>query len=301
MASREGKYNIKAISQLVGVQPGTLRAWERRYNIVDPVRNDSGHRLYTDRDLKTIKWLTDKVNSGFTISQAVSLLEKEAVFSIEEEDTATTTSKIKEDLLRALLSFQETRAQQLMDQAFSLYSIEKVVIDILGSLLISIGDLWEKGKITSAHEHYASQLIKTRIGIILYSFPSPPIMPKAIAVCGPNERHEVGLLIFTLFLKMKGFEVIYLGSSVDNQDVKIVVGEVQPSLLFMSCTMKENQEETIALVKEVKREFPSLSIGLGGTAFSNVKDESILSFIVGDSKQEWEHWINIKLTEIQMQ
>ncbi|MED3725161.1 MerR family transcriptional regulator [Priestia filamentosa] len=301
MASREGKYNIKAISQLVGVQPGTLRAWERRYNIVDPVRNDSGHRLYTDRDLKTIKWLTDKVNSGFTISQAVSLLEKEAVFSIEEEDTATTTSKIKEDLLRALLSFQETRAQQLMDQAFSLYSIEKVVIDILGSLLISIGDLWEKGKITSAHEHYASQLIKTRIGIILYSFPSPPIMPRAIAVCGPNERHEVGLLIFTLFLKMKGFEVIYLGSSVDNQDVKIVVGEVQPFLLFMSCTMKENQEETIALVKEVNREFPSLSIGLGGAAFSSVEDESILSFIVGDSKQEWERWINIKLTEIQMQ
>ncbi|MGQ3377146.1 MerR family transcriptional regulator [Priestia endophytica] len=300
MASREGKYNIKAISQLVGVQPGTLRAWERRYNIVDPVRNDSGHRLYTDRDLKTIKWLTDKVNSGFTISQAVSLLEKEAVFSIEEEDTAT-TSKIKEDLLRALLSFQETRAQQLMDQAFSLYSIEKVVIDILGSLLISIGDLWEKGKITSAHEHYASQLIKTRIGIILYSFPSPPIMPRAIAVCGPNERHEVGLLIFTLFLKMKGFEVIYLGSSVDNQDVKIVVGEVQPFLLFMSCTMKENQEETIALVKEVNREFPSLSIGLGGAAFSSVEDESILSFIVGDSKQEWERWINIKLTEIQMQ
>jgi len=65
--AHEGKYNIKAISNMVGIQPGTLRAWERRYQILNPVRNDSGHRLYTEEDLRKLKWLTEKVSGGFTI------------------------------------------------------------------------------------------------------------------------------------------------------------------------------------------------------------------------------------------
>ncbi len=71
--SLEGKYNLKAISQMLGIQAGTLRAWERRYQIIAPVRNEAGHRLYTEEHVKIIKWLLVKVNNGFTISQAVHL------------------------------------------------------------------------------------------------------------------------------------------------------------------------------------------------------------------------------------
>ena len=66
----EGKYNIKAVSTMTGIQPGTLRAWERRYEILEPVRNEAGHRLYTDEHIRKLKWLSDKVQQGFTISQA---------------------------------------------------------------------------------------------------------------------------------------------------------------------------------------------------------------------------------------
>ena len=65
-----------------------------------------------------------------------------------------------------LLSFEEGKAQDLINHAFSLYSVEKVVIDILGSLLVTVGDMWEKGQITSAHEHYTTQVLKTRISMI---------------------------------------------------------------------------------------------------------------------------------------
>ena len=75
MADQEGKYNIKAASQMLGIQPGTLRAWERRYQMIAPVRNESGHRLYTEEHIKILKWLLKKVNQGFTISQAIALLD----------------------------------------------------------------------------------------------------------------------------------------------------------------------------------------------------------------------------------
>ncbi|ADE71366.1 MerR family transcriptional regulator [Priestia megaterium] len=301
--AHEGKYNIKAISNMVGIQPGTLRAWERRYQILNPVRNDSGHRLYTEEDLRKLKWLTEKVSGGFTISQAVSLLETESstVGTFEEEGEVDSPQKIRDELLTMLLSFEEGKAQDLINHAFSLYSVEKVVIDILGSLLVTVGDMWEKGQITSAHEHYTTQVLKTRISMIFYSLPSNGLLPKAIAVCGPNETHEVGLLIFTLFLRRKGFEVIYLGSSIEDKDVELIVKEVDPTFLFMSCTMMENAEKTLNLTNQMIKKFPHLKVGLGGYVFDGLDSKrkgEAQPFILGNTKEEWNSWLTKKLAEI---
>ncbi|AVX10246.1 MULTISPECIES: MerR family transcriptional regulator [Priestia] len=301
--AHEGKYNIKAISNMVGIQPGTLRAWERRYQILNPVRNDSGHRLYTEEDLRKLKWLTEKVSGGFTISQAVSLLETESstVGTFEEEGEVDSPQKIRDELLTMLLSFEEGKAQDLINHAFSLYSVEKVVIDILGSLLVTVGDMWEKGQITSAHEHYTTQVLKTRISMIFYSLPSNGLLPKAIAVCGPNETHEVGLLIFTLFLRRKGFEVIYLGSSIEDKDVELIVKEVDPTFLFMSCTMMENAEKTLNLTNQMIKKFPHLKVGLGGYVFGGLDSKrkgEAQPFILGNTKEEWNSWLTKKLAEI---
>jgi len=301
--AHEGKYNIKAISNMVGIQPGTLRAWERRYQILNPVRNDSGHRLYTEEDLRKLKWLTEKVSGGFTISQAVSLLETESstVGTFEEEGEVDSPQKIRDELLTMLLSFEEGKAQDLINHAFSLYSVEKVVIDILGSLLMTVGDMWEKGQITSAHEHYTTQVLKTRISMIFYSLPSNGLLPKAIAVCGPNETHEVGLLIFTLFLRRKGFEVIYLGSSIEDKDVELIVKEVDPTFLFMSCTMMENAEKTLNLTNQMIKKFPHLKVGLGGYVFDGLDSKrkgEAQPFILGNTKEEWNSWLTKKLAEI---
>ncbi|KJL04143.1 MerR family transcriptional regulator [Priestia aryabhattai] len=301
--AHEGKYNIKAISNMVGIQPGTLRAWERRYQILNPVRNESGHRLYTEEDLRKLKWLTEKVSGGFTISQAVSLLETESstVGTFEEEGEVDSPQKIRDELLTMLLSFEEGKAQDLINHAFSLYSVEKVVIDILGSLLVTVGDMWEKGQITSAHEHYTTQVLKTRISMIFYSLPSNGLLPKAIAVCGPNETHEVGLLVFTLFLRRKGFEVIYLGSSIEDKDVELIVKEVDPTFLFMSCTMMENAEKTLNLTNQMIKKFPHLKVGLGGYVFDGLDSKrkgETEPFILGNTKEEWNSWLTKKLAEI---
>ncbi|MBX4161760.1 MULTISPECIES: MerR family transcriptional regulator [Priestia] len=301
--AHEGKYNIKAISNMVGIQPGTLRAWERRYQILNPVRNESGHRLYTEEDLRKLKWLTEKVSGGFTISQAVSLLETESstVGTFEEEGEVDSPQKIRDELLTMLLSFEEGKAQDLINHAFSLYSVEKVVIDILGSLLVTVGDMWEKGQITSAHEHYTTQVLKTRISMIFYSLPSNGLLPKAIAVCGPNETHEVGLLVFTLFLRRKGFEVIYLGSSIEDKDVELIVKEVDPTFLFMSCTMMENAEKTLNLTNQMIKKFPHLKVGLGGYVFDGLDSKrkgEAEPFILGNTKEEWNSWLTKKLAEI---
>ncbi|MFV2049919.1 MerR family transcriptional regulator [Metabacillus sp. YM-086] len=304
MSNHEGKYNIKAVSKMLGIQAGTLRAWERRYNMIAPIRNESGHRLYTEEHIKILKWLITKVDKGFTISQAVNLLETNQASINEQVELKTDGEQIDysedlmEELLYALLKFDESTAHDLLNKAFSLYSVDKVVIEILGTLLVKIGDKWENGKITSAHEHFASSFLRSRIGMILHTLPVDGLLPKVIGVCGPEESHELGLLIFTLYLRRKGFEVIYLGTSIAEGDIDIVLNEVKPEFLFLSCTLVRNVKKTLELVDEISLKYDSLQIGLGGKAFSKVTPqilEPYASFLLGEDKQHWESWLRDRL------
>lgn len=293
---QEGKYNIKAVSKLLNIQPGTLRAWERRYKFIEPVRNESGHRLYTEKHLQTLKWLINKTNQGFTISQAVSLLENTG-----SEDSGSTESrkdeqtiKLADDLIEALLNFNETKAQMLISQAFSMYTIEHTIVDVLGSILVRIGDKWENGEITSAHEHFASNILKARISSVMHTIPTNGFLPKALAVCAPGEKHEFGLLIFTIFLKRKGYETIYLGESIADKDLFKVLNIIKPRYLFMSCSQQENLEATLELVEALKSDFPDLKIGLGGAALSLIPEEMRAAFcgvLMGDTQSDWEEWL----------
>ena len=293
---QEGKYNIKAVSKLLNIQPGTLRAWERRYKFIEPVRNESGHRLYTEKHLQTLKWLINKTNQGFTISQAVSLLENtgsEDSGSMESRKDEQTI-KLADDLIEALLNFNETKAQMLISQAFSMYTIEHTIVDVLGSILVRIGDKWENGEITSAHEHFASNILKARISSVMHTIPTNGFLPKALAVCAPGEKHEFGLLIFTIFLKRKGYETIYLGESVADKDLFKVLNIIKPRYLFMSCSQQENLEATLKLVEALKSDFPDLKIGLGGAALSLIPEETRAAFcgvLMGDTQSEWEEWL----------
>ena len=82
MIDKTPTYNLKAVVRETGLKPDTLRAWERRYGVPTPQRTDSGHRLYSQHDIDTLKWLLDRQNEGMSISRAIELwnrLENEGV------------------------------------------------------------------------------------------------------------------------------------------------------------------------------------------------------------------------------
>jgi MerR family transcriptional regulator, light-induced transcriptional regulator len=296
----EGIYNIKAISNMLGIQPGTLRAWERRYKMIAPIRNESGHRLYSDEHLRILKWLVSKVEQGFTISQAVSLMDKQ---QLEEDITYSNPAgnrvqDLSDELLNALLNFDETRAHHIMNNAFSLYTIDKVVIDVLGTLLVKIGDLWENNEITTAHEHFATSVLRARITALMQTFPHNGLLPKVVAVCGPGELHELGLLVFTLYIRRKGFEVVYLGSSIREEDIEVVLETVKPRFLFLSCTMRENVDQALELVQKLQAEKDYLHVGIGGLAVNTlpqwIKDQ-YQENLVGPQREDWDVWLKTNL------
>src|SRR5512141_472070 len=111
-------YNIKAVARLVGLLPVTLRAWERRYGLPLPRRGDQGYRLYSEYDLRTLRWLKNQLESGLSISRAVDYLNG---LRISGRDPAgeilvpaplqpASTGSLQAQLLQALTRFDEQAA-----------------------------------------------------------------------------------------------------------------------------------------------------------------------------------------------
>src|SRR5574342_864696 len=73
MPSTTPAYNLKVVLKETGLTADTLRAWERRYGLPVPERTPGGHRLYSQRDIETIKWLMKRQAEGLSISRAVDL------------------------------------------------------------------------------------------------------------------------------------------------------------------------------------------------------------------------------------
>lgn len=300
MTNQEGKYNIKAMCNLLGIQAGTLRAWERRYQLIEPVRNDAGHRLYTEEQLSMLKWIVLKIQQGFTVGQAVNLLNQDKHDIISQNQSLLQldrTERLLHSMEDSLLRFEENKATAMLNEAFDVFSIDKVINEILSPLMIRIRSKWLKGEISTAHEHFATSFIRLRIGLLMNNYKANGLLPKVVAVCGPNEMYDLGLLFYALFLKRKGFDVIYLGSSIAKDDIHVVIKEISPKFIFLSATIEENAKETLEWSKVLSEQYKDISIGVGGHAFVEYPFSGMEQGenYIGNSTNDWEKWITKKL------
>ncbi|MFD2881295.1 B12-binding domain-containing protein [Paenibacillus rhizoplanae] len=120
---------------------------------------------------------------------------------------------MRQQIYAALLDIQGERADALIDFGFSLYGYEAMVHQVLVPVLVKVGDAWEQGKATVAQEHYMTHMISNRLSQFFTCSRCMPIYKKVIAFCPAGEHHQIGLLLFSLFLRRNGVEVIYLGSN----------------------------------------------------------------------------------------
>ncbi|MFS0776214.1 MerR family transcriptional regulator [Neobacillus sp. 3P2-tot-E-2] len=297
MAAQEGKYNIKAAALMLGIQPGTLRAWERRYQMVAPVRNEAGHRLYTDEHIKILKWLIKKVNQGFTISQAVSLMGHNQ----SQMDPETLNLKqdnplisLSDSLYEALIHFEHDRINEIINKLFSIFTMEKVIIEIFSQMQKKIEDSFSAGKIVSAQRYFSLSLIKARVETIIHSFPINVHQNKALCINWSTNGDSIELLMFTFYLRKRGIQVINIGKFSSEDESDQILDMIHPDLVIISCEVQEELKDALLVVNHLTKKHRDLTIGLGGKAVNAMKKsnkDQYSSFIFGQTINEWEMWL----------
>ena len=293
--SEIGTFSLGVILRETGINADTLRAWERRYKLPQPSRSKGGQRLYSPRDIEIIKWLLQRQEEGMRIGQAAKLWHRKIAageaplagdtlaLSIDENSPETSRLKaFRDNWVRACISYNETQAEQVTSEAFTRFPLELVFIEILLPGIREIGELWYKGEISVQQEHFASALLMRRIEAIIAVSPAPTRTEKMIIACPPKEEHTLSSLLLTLFLRRRGFHIIYLGTNVPLEQFKETVEVIKPELVLFAA----QQLTTAATLEQTVQELRSsnTTIAYSGRIFQSTPDiqEHISAHFLGE-------------------
>ncbi len=300
--SDEPIYNMKAVEQQTGISAATLRAWERRYMLVEPKRTASGYRLYSDRDIALLRWVRQQMNDGMTISRVVALLDSarhsgELIYIDPQDPPAQPTrdaplppSDFVQPLVQALVSLDNDRADEVIEQAFVLYTMSTVYVELITPTLIEIGEMWHRGEISISIEHYATTYLRGRLLGLLQAYPHRHDMPMIMVGCAPGERHEIGALIFAVMLRQQGFNAVYLGQDVPVEDIVQTALQERAAMICLSANTAASAlalRQVQALLAEGGKPNPLL-FGYGGRAFDTDPNlrEQVAGYYLGSDPRD---------------
>jgi DNA-binding transcriptional MerR regulator len=223
---------IGELSKRSGVSPHVLRAWERRYGLLRPVRSSGGLRLYSTDDLDRVRRMREHLGEGVAAAEAAALVTGAAPGGAAA-GPAFEAEAARRDLATALDSFDEARANDVIDALLAVATIDVFLRDVLLPYLHELGDRWERGEASIAQEHFASNVLRGRL-LGLGRDWGRGIGPRALLACLPREEHELGLIAFGLALRSRGWRIAYLGADTPLETLENAAGALEPEVIAVS-------------------------------------------------------------------
>ncbi|MBN2503096.1 MAG: MerR family transcriptional regulator [Anaerolineales bacterium] len=276
-------YNLKVVVQETGIKPDTLRAWERRYGLPTPERTAGGHRLYSQYDIETLKWLLARQDEGLSISRAVELwetLRKDGQdpliampSSIQDSSrefagvvSGATLDELREHWIDAVMAFDEPIAENILTQAFARYPVETVCIELLQKGLSQVGMMWYGGGASVQQEHFASALAIRRLDALIAATPNPTRRARVLVGTPPGEEHTFSALVVTLLLRQRGWPVVYLGANVPLDRLKSTIEKVNPELVVFIAMQLDTAASLLDVARFLQAE--DVPLAFGGLIFN---------------------------------
>ncbi len=273
------KYTIKAVSSQTGIRPVTLRAWERRHDLLSPHRSDNRYRLYSERDVAILRWIKNRLDNGISISSAVAELRQlahngawpEALPSAPLARQVQTPSQPTEfyarQLYQALVKHNEARAEEILSEVRKNFSVLDICQRIFTPALVEIGEAWYRGDVSVTTEHFASAYLRGKLLALFQAYPTRRGSGYILIGAAPTEQHEIGSLMMAVLLRSEGYRVEYLGPDIPLEDLADYASYEHPNLVILSASSEESRRALQPLPQMLSRQRPAPLFGYAGRAF----------------------------------
>jgi DNA-binding transcriptional MerR regulator len=274
MGTPEGSavLRIGELSRRLGVSDHVLRAWERRYGLLRPVRSAGGFRLYSEADEMRVRRMQAHLTQGLSAAEAARAvlgedIPAEADFSpaAEPHHAPATASELSVAFRQSLDAFDEPAAQAVLDRLMSDLSLPTALRDVVVPYLTELGERWERGTASVAQEHFASNRPRGRLAGLARGWGSGH-GPRAVLACPPGELHDLALMVFGIVLNRNGWRIDYLGTSTPIEELTRTADETHPDLIVLAATVPEHLEPFIPQLTALARRAPLALAGAGATA-----------------------------------
>jgi DNA-binding transcriptional MerR regulator len=255
-----GLYPIGTVSEITGVNAVTLRAWERRYGLIQPERTPKGHRLYSQTDIDKIQHILEQLGKGIAISRVAESLHTLTTQEISEADV---WERYRARMIEAISQFDESVLDAVYNEAMSLYPVDIVTRQLLTPLLKQLGDRWQSTEGSVAEEHFFSVFMRNKLGARFHHRNMRNTGPCLIAACLPGEHHEFGLLLFALAAHARGYRLILLGANMPLTELPHVIQRTQSDGIVLSGSIEMDTASFRAEMQNLV-EASSIPVFVGG-------------------------------------
>ena len=221
------RFPIRVLSERTGIGSSTLRAWERRYGLLQPERTPKGHRLYREQDVKRIERIVGLLDENHTLPGIASLLNDE-----QEEKTSGSPgsplendawSALVEQTLTAVREFSTERIEAIFNESASLYPFDLVTERLIEPVLKTLGDQWDKRPAGIAEEHFYTGWLNHRLGARFHHASSQATGARIVCACLPGSYHDIGLKLFSISALMRGYRILYFGANLPLEQIPYIL------------------------------------------------------------------------------
>jgi methanogenic corrinoid protein MtbC1 len=164
--------------------------------------------------------------------------------------TAPVLDAGSEELVRAVEHLDESAAQAALDGLLAALSLDVVLEEVLIPYLHELGERWERGEVSIAQEHFASNVIRGRLLGLARGW-DRGVGPRALLACAEGEQHDLPLLLFGLALRAHGWRIGYLGADTPVASVIDAVRLLDPAAVVVSGTLPGVLEPLAERLREV--------------------------------------------------
>jgi methanogenic corrinoid protein MtbC1 len=265
-------YTIKQAAARTRVPVPLLRAWERRYGVVQPRRTASGYRLYDEDAIDRLRAMRALVDSGWSPSAAAAAIlagERPIVFR-DEADPATggagsDANDLRNAFVEAAIALEPAAVEAALDAMFARGSFEVVADELVLPALVAMGEAWADGRLTVAGEHAASHAVLRRLAAAFQAAGRPSAASGAILVgLPPGSRHELGALAFAVAARRAGLPVLYLGPDLPIADWVGAAKRADAAGAVIAAPTEADAEPAVLVGRSLASSDPALALAFGG-------------------------------------
>ena len=228
-------YTVKAVAKMLGVSPNTLRSWEIRHHAVEPDRTGSNRRTYGPSQVERLRLLCTLLNEGHSIGAIAGLTDAKLKAMLPRKSLETSSDSV-DPILEALTDFNFGKLAELLDLNRVSHSTRDYVLKVISPLLGRVGHLVANGKLSIAHEHALSALIRDQIGQTLQSLrrDGQRKQSKTFLFATPEgDLHEFGILLAASLCANYGYRAHYLGANLPAEALAIAVKALKPDCVVL--------------------------------------------------------------------
>jgi len=294
--AKEPRHPMRLVVQRTGLTADLLRAWEKRYGVVEPGRSAGGQRLYSDADVARLRLLGRAVHAGRAISQVVELPTEQLEALVKDDELAAGTglppltpranrrmvlgasdaSVGDLHLSNALVAVERLDAaalEQTLRAAAVRLPGDQLLDEVIAPLLFTIGSLWHQGQLRPSNEHMATVVIRRVLGWVADLTAPPGPAPVMLLATPAGQHHELGAMLAAATASQHGWRVTYLGPDLPADDIALAARQARADVVALSILYPQDDPRLPDELRRLRRGLaPSVAIVAGGAGIDAYRD-----------------------------